>query len=184
MLEPCSPSSAATSPPTHFDTNKFTWAFQEFVNTYGVPRYKEINPALFTAASFPFFFGVMYGDIGNGSILALAGLYLVLTESVAQQRGLDEMVQGIYGARYMLFAMGLMAVYAGLVYNDYFSLGLDLFGSRYEFGEEVTGAKAKLDGVYGDAANVYPFGVDPAWKISANEVGDFPCRYLCDYPCA
>ena len=54
-------------------TDKFTWAFQEFVNTYGVPRYKEINPALFTAATFPFMFGVMYGDIGHGSILALVG---------------------------------------------------------------------------------------------------------------
>ncbi len=67
-------------------------------------------------------------------------MYLVLTEGVASQRGLDEMVAGVYGARYMLFAMGLMAVYAGLVYNDYFSLGLDLFGSRYEYHEEVRAA--------------------------------------------
>jgi vacuolar-type H+-ATPase subunit I/STV1 len=29
------------------------------VNTYGVPRYREANPALFTAATFPFFFGVI-----------------------------------------------------------------------------------------------------------------------------
>lgn len=43
--------------PTHFATNKYTYAFQEFVNTYGIPRYKEINPALFTAATFPFLFG-------------------------------------------------------------------------------------------------------------------------------
>ena len=25
--------------PTHFTTNKYTYAFQEFVNTYGIPRY-------------------------------------------------------------------------------------------------------------------------------------------------
>ena len=100
------------NPPTHFVTNKYTWAFQEFVNTYGVPRYKEVNPALFTAATFPFFFGVMYGDIGHGSVLAMAGLYLILTEAKGTQRGVDEMVAGIYSARYMLFFMGLMAVYA------------------------------------------------------------------------
>ena len=42
--------------PTHFTTNKYTYAFQEFVNTYGIPRYREANPALFTAATFPFLF--------------------------------------------------------------------------------------------------------------------------------
>lgn len=158
------------TPPTHFTTNKYTWAFQEFVNTYGVPRYREINPALFTAASFPFLFGVMYGDIGHGSLLAAAGLYLILTEHRANERGMDEMLQGVYSARYMLFAMGLMAVYAGLVYNDYFSIGLNLFGSKYAYTDETDGATATLLGTYGDPNTVYRFGVDPAWKISSNEL--------------
>ena len=156
--------------PTHFTTNKYTWAFQEFVNTYGVPRYREANPALFTAATFPFFFGVMYGDVGHGSILSMGGLYLILTESKGSARGVDEMVSGIYSARYMLFGMGIMAVYAGLVYNDYFSLGLNLFGSSYVYESEEDGASATLIGKYGDSQIVYPFGVDPAWKISGNEL--------------
>ena len=49
-------------PPTYFQTNKFTEAYQGIVDTYGVPRYKEVNPGLFTIISFPFLFGVMYGD--------------------------------------------------------------------------------------------------------------------------
>ncbi|CAE7833551.1 VHA-a2, partial [Symbiodinium microadriaticum] len=110
------------APPTHFRTNKFTDAFQEFVNTYGIPRYREINPALFTAATFPFLFAVMYGDIGHGSCLLIGGLYLVLTEKKAQDRSMDEMMKGMYSARYMLFMMGLYSVYCGLVYNDFFSL--------------------------------------------------------------
>lgn len=158
------------TPPTHFKTNKYTWAFQEFVNTYGVPRYREANPALFTAATFPFFFGVMYGDIGHGSILAMAGLYLILTESNGSVRGVDEMVGGIYKARFMLFAMGLMAVYAGFVYNDYFSLGLNLLGSNYEYKDETEGAPASMLSTFGDSSKVYAFGVDPAWKISGNEL--------------
>lgn len=32
------------TPPTHFKMNKFTAPFQAMVNTYGVPRYREINP--------------------------------------------------------------------------------------------------------------------------------------------
>ena len=156
------------SAPTHFNTNKYTDAFQEFVNTYGVPRYREANPALFTAATFPFLFGIMYGDIGHGSCLTLFALFLILTESVGDQRGAGEMVKGVYGARYMLFAMGLCAVYAGTVYNDYFSLGLATWPSSFVFEHQEAGEDATQIGPYGDAANVYPYGIDPAWKISSN----------------
>ena len=157
--------------PTHFTTNKYTVAFQDFVDTYGIPRYREINPALFTAATFPFLFGVMYGDVGHGTCLALGGLYLVLTESAADARGTGEMMKGVYVGRYMFLAMGLFAIYAGLIYNDYFSIGLNLFGTNYAFNSHEDGAKASfVHGVYGDSKYVYPFGVDPAWKISENEL--------------
>lgn len=43
-----------------------------------MPRYKEANPALFTTVTFPFLFGVMFGDIGHGSLLLMAGLFLVI----------------------------------------------------------------------------------------------------------
>ena len=31
-------------PPTHFKTSEFTKPFQDIVDTYGVPRYGEVNP--------------------------------------------------------------------------------------------------------------------------------------------
>jgi V-type H+-transporting ATPase subunit a len=158
------------TPPTHFRTNKFTDAYQEFVNTYGIPRYREINPALFTAATFPFLFGVMYGDIGHGSCLVIGASYLILTEKKAESRGLDEMMKGMYGARYMLFMMGVYSVYCGLIYNDFFSLGLNLFGSSYDFVNREDGDEAEMSSYYGDTANVYPFGADPAWHIAKNEL--------------
>ena len=158
------------TPPTHFTTNKYTYAFQEFVNTYGIPRYREANPALFTAATFPFLFGVMYGDVGHGSLIALAGLYMIMTEKVAERRDCPEMTRDLYSARYMLFGMGTMGVYAGLIYNDYFSLGLNLFGSTYVYPNFLGGTKAASLCPYGTPECVYPFGVDPVWKTSANEL--------------
>jgi V-type H+-transporting ATPase subunit a len=158
------------TPPTHFRTNKFTDAYQEFVNTYGIPRYREANPALFTAATFPFLFGVMYGDIGHGSLMALAGAVLIATEKYGESRDAGEMMKGVYSARYMLFMMGIMGLYAGLIYNDFFSLGLNLFGSSWEFKVREQGEEAENKGEYGDPAHVYPFGVDPAWHISDNEL--------------
>ena len=49
-------------PPTYFKLNKFTASFQAIVDGYGVPRYGEINPAAFTIITYPFLFGVMFGD--------------------------------------------------------------------------------------------------------------------------
>jgi V-type H+-transporting ATPase subunit a len=54
-------------PPTSILTNDMMDAYQMIINTYGVPRYREINPAVFTIASFPVLFGVMFGDVGHGN---------------------------------------------------------------------------------------------------------------------
>mmetsp|Transcript_7518 Transcript_7518/g.11256 ORF Transcript_7518/g.11256 Transcript_7518/m.11256 type:complete len:756 (+) Transcript_7518:184-2451(+) len=174
-------------PPTYFETNAFTYAYQEFVDTYGVPRYKEINPSLFTAVTFPFLFGMMYGDVGHGTCIFLGGLFLCASyASFAKSKSTDEMMAGIYSARFMLTMMGFAAVYCGLVYNDCFSLALNLFNSGYEFPKAISDAKSPSDAAskidsetnrtatiktyYGDPSNVYAFGVDPAWHISDNEL--------------
>jgi V-type H+-transporting ATPase subunit a len=163
------------TPPTHFITNKFTYGYQEFVNTYGIPRYREANPALFTAATFPFLFGVMYGDIGHGLFLFSAGLYLLWNEKANEGAKLGEMGEGMHAGRYMITMMGFFAIYAGLIYNDMFSLGLNLFGTRYEFYGQVDnivseGAVAEQTAEFGSAASVYPFGLDPIWHVCSNEL--------------
>ena len=139
------------TPPTHFVTNKFTYAYQEFVNTYGIPRYREVNPAVFTAATFPFLFGVMYGDIGHGLFIFVAGLILVWNESKFVHTKMDEMTEFFIVARYMILMMGFFAIYAGLVYNDFFSLGLNLFQSRY-----VTYGSCFVNSVAGSSRNKFP----------------------------
>jgi V-type H+-transporting ATPase subunit a len=72
-VEPSNPIKLAGQVPTYFKLTKFTSAFQGIVDTYGVPRYKEVNPGLFTLISFPFLFGVMYGDIGHGQLKESVG---------------------------------------------------------------------------------------------------------------
>lgn len=68
--------SEANKFPTSFSRNAYTCSAQEIVETYGIPRYKEANPSYFTTVTFPFLFGVMFGDIAHGLILFLFGLLL------------------------------------------------------------------------------------------------------------
>ena len=74
--------------------NDFTAPFQEVVNTYGVPRYQEVNPALFAIPIFPFLFGVMFGDIGHGGVLLAMGIWLT-TSSQAKRWLVRSMELGI-----------------------------------------------------------------------------------------
>lgn len=75
------PNSSVEKPPTSFKTNEFTAVYQLITNTYGTPRYMEINPSLFNVVTFPFLFGVMYGDMAHGGLLFLFGLILVLFDN-------------------------------------------------------------------------------------------------------
>ena len=53
-------------PPTNIIQNGFLRVFQNIVNIYGIPRYRELNPAIYTAVTLPMQFGVMFGDLGHG----------------------------------------------------------------------------------------------------------------------
>jgi V/A-type H+-transporting ATPase subunit I len=47
--------------------------FQRLVDLYGTPSYGEVQPTAFFAASFLLMFGLMFGDIGHGAVLFVAG---------------------------------------------------------------------------------------------------------------
>ena len=69
----------------------------------------------------------MFGDIGHGSILFGFGLALIFGED----RYNKGMISLLFEHRYTIALMGFFSLYCGIIYNDYLSLSLNIFGSCY-----------------------------------------------------
>lgn len=148
--------------PTCFTDNEFSGPFQMIVDTYGVPNYKETNPAVFTCVTFPFLFGVMFGDIFAGTLLTCFGLSIFIFGGSSKP---DSIMGAAHWFRWLVLLMGMFSLYSGLLYNDFTSLPLYLFGdSCYQYSADNDTPVRKSDEC------VYPFGVDPAWYLSTDEL--------------
>jgi V-type H+-transporting ATPase subunit a len=151
------------NPPTAFYQNDFIDPFQQIVNTYGIPRYKEINPAPFSTATFPFMFGIMFGDIGHGAGLLIATLFLFSIDKNKADPG--ETITSLAKNKYLFLLMSFFSIYCGLIYNDYLALPTRLVKSCYNEREE--------NGLVLFARKFHcqtPFGIDPVWGKSKNEI--------------
>jgi V-type H+-transporting ATPase subunit a len=77
----------------------------------------------------------------------------------------------LYWVRFLVLQLGIYATFAGLLYNDMFSVGLQLFDTRFS---------VDADGKYSPTwdhknegngkGGPYPFGVDWAWHGATNEL--------------
>ncbi len=50
--------------------------YEPFLEMYGLPAYKEIDPRPFLAMTYTLLFGIMFGDVGQGMLLVATGLLL------------------------------------------------------------------------------------------------------------
>lgn len=163
-------------PPTYIKTNTFTQPYQTLIDTYGVPRYGEINPAIYTTITFPFLFGIMYGDVGHGMCILFFALFLIFIYDKIKNKKNNEMLAMVLEGRYMLLLMGIFAVYAGFLYNDFFAIPLNIFSSMFEKSNEVDNVMYyKRKTVTADDGtqtfrHPYIFGFDANWLGAMNEL--------------
>jgi len=99
----------------------------------------------------------MFGDVMHGAILFVFATYLCFAD-----RKPGTAIAEFGKVRYMLLLMGFFSFYAGVMYNDFTSLPLELFGkSCYEVVDKVATLKDNC---------IYPIGVDPYWYAARNEL--------------
>ncbi|MHA2429866.1 MAG: V-type ATP synthase subunit I [Promethearchaeota archaeon] len=112
-------SDVRSNTPTIMRNNWFIRPFETLTRMYGTPAYSEIDPTPFLAITFPLLFGLMFGDIGHGLCLVIAG---IIGRIFLGKRG-----QGIRNFSWIIFYCGLGAILGGFLYGEF-------FGSEYMFG--------------------------------------------------
>ncbi|MFP4697906.1 MAG: V-type ATP synthase subunit I [Eubacteriales bacterium] len=93
-------------PPTKLMNKAFIRPFEALVNLYGVPSYEEYDPTIFVTLTYLILFGMMFGDLGQGLVISLAGLLLY---KVAKKD---------YG--WIAFLVGIGSSIFGVFYGSFF----------------------------------------------------------------
>ena len=187
--------------PTYIDVNEFTFPFQEIINQYGIPNYHEINPGYFTIITFPFLFGIMFGDMGHGLILLCITFYLFYLANKNRKRfngvinsdemplnsddninkeyreinildsNEDSMLKTFVQFRYFFLICSIFAIFCGLMYNEFFAIPLNLFGTCYTEKKDNKLILSKYRNEDNELKKcVYPVGLDPSWIGTYNEL--------------
>jgi len=100
--------------PTLLRHSRLLQPIESIVSTYGTPGYREIDPTLIVGLTFVLMFGIMFGDLGHGLVLAAIGLALAL--------GLVPKLAGQKGAGIILAACGLSSSIFGVLYGSLFGM--------------------------------------------------------------
>lgn len=115
--------------PTTYNYPKFFKWFESITNLYGWPSYSEINPTPLLAITFPIFFGLMFGDIGQGIVFSVLGFFIYKYTKSYRKVGLLFCICGIFGAVIggvaygEIFGKSLVEISNGLItYRGYYSI--------------------------------------------------------------
>jgi len=84
---------------------KLLHPFLVLVKNFGIPRYGEVDPTIPFALTFIAMYGMMFGDIGHGSVIAAVGIVLR---------------RKLFGFAPFVIGIGLSSVAFGFVYGSLF----------------------------------------------------------------
>lgn len=97
---------AKKTPPTKLHNPKLFKPFEMYVKMYGLPAYNEMDPTWFVAITYSFIFGAMFGDVGQGALLFLGGLFLY------KKKKMD--LAGI------ISCAGIFSIFFGFMFGSFF----------------------------------------------------------------
>ncbi len=113
--------SKGIKPPTLLKHPKIIDRFQLLVKMRGIPSYNEIDPTIFFMVLFIIMYGMMFGDVGEGVILFIMGLFFYKIRR--NLIGVSYRAWNSLGVILMLSSIS--AIVFGFLYGESFLLPLD-----------------------------------------------------------
>ncbi|MCP4761683.1 MAG: hypothetical protein GY870_07865 [archaeon] len=107
--------------PSFIKNSSFGKPFSALIDMHGTPNYSEIDPSFFIALTFPIIFGLMFGDVGHGLVLILAGL---ITFFKYKKKGKNTRLPLV------IAYCGVGAIIGGFVYGEFFGEHLIIGGEH------------------------------------------------------
>lgn len=98
-------------PPVLLETPRLLKPFETIITNFAVPAYGTINPSYIVAFTFMLMFGLMFGDVGHGAVVLLAG---VLGTIQARRKRKPDYIFNL-----MCFC-GISAMFFGVMFGSYF----------------------------------------------------------------
>lgn len=110
--------------PVRLKNNWLLKPFEMFVDIYGLPSYKDVDPTPFLGITYILLFGIMFGDLGQGLVLVLLGLFLEKVKKmqlggVMARIGVSSMVFGFFYGSVFGFEELLIPVHRALFGVDH-----------------------------------------------------------------
>jgi V/A-type H+-transporting ATPase subunit I len=120
---PTSRSGPNQNVPVALFRNRFLKPFQMLVNTYARPRYGELDPTILVAITFPFLYGAMFGDLGQGIVLVILGLLI---------NG-GRLMKSMQSLGLLIAYCGASAAIFGVLYGSFFGFEGEEFAHTFGF---------------------------------------------------
>ena len=98
----------AAEPPTKLRNPGFLGGFEDFVKMYGLPSYNEMDPTPLVAITYFLFFGMMFGDVGQGAVIILVGALMWFLKKMSLGK--------------VLMTVGVSSIIFGFFYGSVFGM--------------------------------------------------------------
>jgi V/A-type H+-transporting ATPase subunit I len=98
----------------------FFEGFESLVFSLGYPRKGEINPTYLMAFTFPFLFGIMFADVGQGAILVIVGILLLIMRKRVDIDKVDEIKRYFLLSAGIITLCGISSMAFGFLFGEFF----------------------------------------------------------------